>query len=191
MLRKISLSLIACVIATQAGALELYKAKIIKYTTSTTGNITATYKSASSKKLTGYDNFYSSELFSEAVPQSIPLGEFSPIESTHEIDIRNEGETTQNYTMKVTSCISTKNNDATDGQCAFANYTIAIEPSGYFIDTLTPELLYKATDLNPRTSTSTVNIYRQGTTPEDEASNESSSASSDIYVTVNQSRSRS
>ncbi len=181
MLRKTSLGLIACVITSQASALEMYKAKIINLTQSTTGGITATYKNEPLQALVNRGELYYSYINSQAEPQTIPLGKFSTIESKHGIYIQNNEERTQEYTMRITSCVL----DTHDDHCAFADYTISIEPDGYFEDKISPELIFKPTELKPLTSKSMVEVRRSGTTPNEPGSFESSSASSDILVTAN------
>lgn len=166
MLRKLGLGLMAFTIANSSFALELYKAKIISHKESTTGGITASFKSAPlHAQLNGVDNdnnHDSIDLYTNADQQFVKLGEISKIQSVHNISIFNTTDKTEQYTINLSTCVDYENANINEktSRCADSFDTISIEPQGYFTDSEIPELLIKVADAKPITLNARVEVAR-------------------------------
>lgn len=166
MLRKLGLGLMAFTIANSSFALELYKAKIISHKESTTGGITASFKSAplhTQLNLIDNDNNRDTiDLYTHADQQFVKLGEISKIESEHNILIYNTTDKTEQYTINASTCVDDSDGSINEktSRCAVSFDTISIEPHGYFLDNNIPELLIKVNDGKPLTLNAQVEVAR-------------------------------
>lgn len=166
MLRKLGLGLMAFTIANSSFALELYKAKIIGHKESTTGNITASFKSAplhtQPLSIDNDNNHDTINLYTHADQQFVKLGEISKIQSEHNIAIFNTTDKTEQYTINLSTCVDYNDGNLNEktSRCADSFDTISIEPQGYFTDNKIPELLVKVNDGKPLTLNTQIEVAR-------------------------------
>lgn len=183
MLRKISLSLIACVITTQASALELYKAKLISHKKSTTGGVQAIYKNAPHlmKQFPADETL----VYSGVVTQKVIMGRPAYINGYHNIEIYNDTNSTQEYLVNFSTCIDNQDNHGTNGnsRCAYLTDRFSVEPHGYFDDSMIPELIAQFNDLSPQTITAHVGVGKLQS--EALVYNADSTATASLIVTAN------
>ena len=160
MLRKISLGLIACVVATQTEALALYKAKLISHRESTTGEIKLVYKNAvnHARLMQTLPRFNPLVLASHVMSQQVVIGKPERIQSDGQYSIYNNTDVTQEYVVDIHTCVDKLNHPNDDVRCANTSDKFSLEPQGYVDESRMPELIMQFNDIKPQLLTTKIEV---------------------------------